>query len=137
MGLDKTWNIRLMWMLILTDDPEKLRRIEHKLEASRATVVNAMIEETDWVEHMFVAEFFGDRGSPEERLASLRRAWRWENGSKLTDDDQTGADTSNRALYEAIDPSQRRSPGIVDLYFKRGGVSPFRMGLKNRTPKGN
>jgi len=114
MGIEQTWDARLMWMLILTDNPAKQKRLEGYLEASRETVVDCFVEGTDWSALPEIAVFRGNKGTPQERLAVLRVEWRKQWGGQYSDGEEEERAHAEKEFYQALSNDQPL-PKWVDI----------------------
>jgi hypothetical protein len=59
--------------LVMTDDLEEIRRLEGLLDATREEVVNQFIEDPPWASRS--PELVGGKGTPQERLAAVRKTY--------------------------------------------------------------
>jgi hypothetical protein len=63
----------LKWLLILSDDPTEIARLEVLLEGTQAEAVDEMIEITCWSDDL--PHLTGHRGTPLRRLEALRAVY--------------------------------------------------------------
>jgi hypothetical protein len=66
--------IDMLRMLVCADRPEAIRRLETMLGYTQEEAVDHFVEVSFW--RFEVPEFHGGRGTPQERRAAIRAAWR-------------------------------------------------------------